>query len=161
MWRKLWSYLHSRFAGRPMLARILWYLDPLSSTTKKNPLSWTPLAKLSGSAHEKITFLEATKWRTCRLYEQLDSDHIGRRIQELSSGGEGPGHTDKKNDFFSLTIQRGPISRKTILFKVPEGGGSTLFRVDPTFFLEGVGSVCLFQWKPVELVLCSHCSKMQ
>ena len=29
----------------------------LLSTTKKNPQSWTPLAKLSGSAHEKITFL--------------------------------------------------------------------------------------------------------
>ena len=29
-----------------------------------------------------------------------------------------------KNDFLSLTIlQRGPISRKTILFKVPEVGG--------------------------------------
>ena len=42
-----------------MLARVLWYLDPLSSTTKKKkiPQSWTPLAKLSGSAHEKITFL--------------------------------------------------------------------------------------------------------
>ena len=31
------------------------------------------------------------------MYEQLD--HIGRRIQELSSVGGGPGHTDKK-DFF-------------------------------------------------------------
>ena len=28
----------------------------LLSTTKKTPQSWTPLAKLSGSAHEKITF---------------------------------------------------------------------------------------------------------
>ena len=29
----------------------------LSTTIKKTPQSWTPLAKLSGSAHEKITFL--------------------------------------------------------------------------------------------------------
>ena len=29
----------------------------------------------------------------------LDSDHIGGRIQELSSGGGGPGHTDKKMIF--------------------------------------------------------------
>ena len=28
----------------------------LSTTRKKKPQSWTPLAKLSGSAHEKITF---------------------------------------------------------------------------------------------------------
>ena len=46
-----------RFAGGPMLARILWYLDPLSSQQLKKPQTWAPLAKLSGSAHEKITFL--------------------------------------------------------------------------------------------------------
>ena len=50
----------------------------------------------------------------------------------------------------SLTIlQRGPISRK-ILFKVPEGGGGVNFiQGRSNFFLEGVGSVRLFQWKPV------------
>ena len=30
------------------------------------------------------------------MQEQLDSDHIGGRIQELSSGSGGLGHTDKK-----------------------------------------------------------------
>ena len=59
----------------------------------------------------------------------------------------------KKLTFFSLTIlQRGPISRKTILFKVPEGGGGggvSFIQGRSNFFLEGVGSVCLFQWKPV------------
>ena len=30
------------------------------------------------------------------MSELLDSDHIGGRIQELSSGGGGLGHTDKK-----------------------------------------------------------------
>ena len=56
----------------------------------------------------------------------------------------------KKNDFLSLTIlQRGPISRKTILLKVPEGWGVNLTQGRSNFFLEGVGSVCLFQWKPV------------
>ena len=45
-----------------MLARILWFLDPLSSQQlkkppKNNPQSLTPLSKLSGSAHEKINFL--------------------------------------------------------------------------------------------------------
>ena len=68
----------------------------------------------------------------------------------MSSGGGGPGHTDKKSLFFSLTIlQRGPISRKTILFKVPEGGGVSFVQGRTNFFLEGMGSVYLFQWKPV------------
>ena len=76
----------------------------------------------------------------------------GGRIQELSSGGGGPGHTDKKIAFFSLTIlQRGPISRKTILFKVPEGGGSTLFRVEPTFSWRGWGPFTYSNGN-----LCSH-----
>ena len=50
------------------------------------------------------------------MYEHLDSDHIGGRIQELSSGGEGPGHTDKKWLFKSNYFTEGSISRKTILF---------------------------------------------
>ena len=51
-----------RFAGGPMLARILWYLDPLSSQNLKNKIKRNkkknvvkvgpPPAKLSGSAHE-------------------------------------------------------------------------------------------------------------
>ena len=40
-----------------MLARILWYLDPFTSQQLKKPSKLDPLAKLSGSAHEKITFL--------------------------------------------------------------------------------------------------------
>ena len=44
-----------------MIARIKWYLDPSShhqlkkvvpSSTKKDCQSWTPLTKLSGSAHD-------------------------------------------------------------------------------------------------------------
>ena len=56
--------------------------------------------------------------------------------------------------FFSLTIlQRGPISRKTILFKVPEGGGggATLFRVEPTFSWRGWGPFTYSNGN-----LCSH-----
>ena len=115
----------------------------LLSTTKKKrkTQSWTPLANLSGSAHEKITFLR-----------RRNDVHVHVRTvktQITLVGGsrnyrQGVGVRDiltQQLTFFSLTIlQRGPISRKTILFKVPEGGGgSTLFRVDPTFSWRGWG----------------------
>ena len=75
-------------------------------------------------------------------------------------GWRSGSYLQKNLTFFSLTIlQRGPISRKTILFKVPEGGGGSFIQGRSNFFLEGVGSVCLFQWKPVELALCSHGSE--
>ena len=51
--------------------------------------------------------------------------------QELWSGGGGPAHTDKKIDFFSL-FHRGVQFQGKQYCSVPEGG-STLFRVDPTF----------------------------
>ena len=75
----------------------------------------------------------------------------------------GLGHTDKKNDFLSLSIvQRGPISGETKLFEVLEGaggggggGGVNFIQGRSNFFLEGVGSVCLFQWKPVLVRKCN------
>ena len=45
------------------MARLQWYLDPLSphqlkkQTKKQRCLSWTPLTKLSGSAHEYLPSL--------------------------------------------------------------------------------------------------------
>ena len=53
-----------RFAGGPMLARILWYLDPLSShQLKKNVVKViSPLAKLSGSAHDMYNKFSANKY---------------------------------------------------------------------------------------------------
>ena len=101
----------------------------LLSTTKKTKQktqSWTPLAKLSGSAHEKITFLRGR-----------NDVHVGIvKTQITLVGGsrnyrQGVGVRDiltQQLTFFSLTIlQMGPISRKTILFKVPEGGGGQLY----------------------------------
>ena len=89
-----------------MLARILWYLSPLP-TTKKNPQSWTPLAKLSGSAHERITFLRRRNdvhVGTGRLRSHWWADPgiivRGVRVRDILT----------KNDFLSLTfLQRGPI----------------------------------------------------
>ena len=47
------------FAGGPMMAHLVWHLDPLSpSSTTKNPIKTVkmgpPLTKLSGSAHVHI-----------------------------------------------------------------------------------------------------------
>ena len=79
-----------------MLARILWYLDPLSSQQLKKPKK---PSKLDPSC--KTFWIRAWEGdEMTYMLEQLDSDHIGGRIQELSSGGGGPGHTDKKFDFF-------------------------------------------------------------
>ena len=44
-----------RFAGGPMMARLLSYLDPLSSRQlQKRSQTWTPSEKTSGSAHASL-----------------------------------------------------------------------------------------------------------
>ena len=47
------GFLSMHFAGGPMMAHLKWYFDPSSPhrTKKKSCQSWTPLTKLSGSAH--------------------------------------------------------------------------------------------------------------
>ena len=53
--------IKSRFAGGPMLAHFKWYLDPLSSKKNKHRqccIVGPPLTKLSGSAHEKIQYID-------------------------------------------------------------------------------------------------------
>ena len=107
------------------------------------------------------------KVKKLRINELVSKSFPGKkhvRIQRGVGGGEVvriPDILTKQLTFFSLTIlQRGPISRKRILFKVLEEGVNFIQGIF-NFFLEGVGPVCFIQWKPVELVLCCHGSKMQ
>ena len=73
------------------------------------------------------------------------------------SGGGGPRHTDKKVDIciVQLILQKGSngLFQEKIYFTRFEGAGSNTFQGKFIFFQEGVGSVCLILWKPVELVL--------
>ena len=53
-WHAKW-----RFSGRPIIARLKWYLDPSSPYHLKKKLNskvGPPLAKLSGSPHAKVEF---------------------------------------------------------------------------------------------------------
>ena len=62
-------------------------------------------------------------------------------VQELSSGGGGPGHTYKKFDFFlsNYFTEGSDFKENNTVQSSRGGGGSALFRVDPTFSWRGWG----------------------
>ena len=74
------------------------------------------------------------------MHKQLNPHHIRARIQEVSSGGGGPGHTDKKDDFF---LQMGPMFyfKKNYTFQKFQGAKSNIFQGISNFFVEGLQSV--------------------
>ena len=73
-----------------MLASLWWYLDRLSphqqrKNKEKKRQIWTPLAKLSGSAHERVNLIEPTDKNIITIFANLDlcihmSSYLGLEV---------------------------------------------------------------------------------
>ena len=73
-----------RFAGRPMMVRLYWFLDPLSLNQLKKECKKVgpPLKKLSGSAHE---FKVCTKKLiSLFLYQNICCRYQKKHLKEMA-----------------------------------------------------------------------------